>query len=49
MEWHLEGPEGPAVIPASTPDEAVEKYGQLFGLESYELTDVSVEAVQAIA
>lgn len=49
MEWHLNGPDGPVTITAATPDEAVEKYGQIYGLESYELTDVSVERVEALA
>lgn len=49
MEWHLDGPNGPMTIAAPTPDEAVEKYGQFFQLESYELRDVSVKGVVAPA
>ena len=49
MEWHLDGPEGPMTVAAATPDEAVEKYGQFFQLESYELRDVYVESVEVPA
>jgi len=49
MEWHLDGPSGPMTIAAATPDEAVEKYGQFFQLEEYELAVVSVTPVKACA
>lgn len=49
MEWQLEGPEGPLTIPARTPDEAVEKYGQFHQLEEYELAAVTVTPVKVPA
>lgn len=49
MEWHLDGPSGPMDIPAVTPDEAVEKYGQFNQLEEYELADVTVTPAKVSA
>lgn len=49
MEWHLDGPNGPITVLASTPDEAVEKYGRLCQLEDYELSQVSVLDVKVPA
>ena len=49
MDWHLDGPSGPMDIPAVTPDEAVEKYGQLNQLEDYELGEVTVTPAKALA
>lgn len=49
MEWHLDGPNGPIVVRASTPDEAVIRYGILCQLEDYELAEVEVLEVRAIA
>lgn len=47
MEWHLDGPAGPTTIAASTPDDAVEKYGNVNQLEDYELSLVVVTPAQA--
>ena len=49
MEWHLDGPNGPIAVRASTPDEAVIRYGILCQLEDYELAEVEVLEVRAIA